>query len=89
MRNSGVSEGSGCLGLSRLGKAEGVGFEPTEAFTSPVFKTGAINHSTTPPGTTLGLGHSFMTSLNQYVSYARWLRQVGMVGLESSDPVVA
>lgn len=31
-------------------KAEGVGFEPTEAFTSPVFKTGAINHSTTPPG---------------------------------------
>tara|TARA_E500000178_G_scaffold62490_1_gene59345 strand:- start:3779 stop:3955 length:177 start_codon:yes stop_codon:yes gene_type:complete len=28
---------------------EGVGFEPTEAFTSPVFKTGAINHSTTPP----------------------------------------
>jgi len=26
-----------------------VGFEPTEAFTSPVFKTGAINHSTTSP----------------------------------------
>ena len=24
-------------------------FEPTEAFTSPVFKTGAINHSTTSP----------------------------------------
>ena len=53
MRISGASESSGCLGLSRLGKAEGVGFEPTEAFTSPVFKTGAINHSTTPPGTTL------------------------------------
>ena len=49
MRSSGASEGSGCLGLSRLGKAEGVGFEPTEAFTSPVFKTGAINHSTTFP----------------------------------------
>ena len=31
-------------------EAEGVGFEPTEAFASPVFKTGAINHSTTPPG---------------------------------------
>jgi hypothetical protein len=30
--------------------AEGVGFEPTRAFTLPVFKTGAINHSTTPPG---------------------------------------
>ena len=26
-----------------------MGFEPTEAFTSPVFKTGAINHSTTSP----------------------------------------
>ena len=31
-------------------KTEGAGFEPAEAFTSPVFKTGAINHSTTPPG---------------------------------------
>ena len=30
--------------------AEGVGFEPTRAFALPVFKTGAINHSTTPPG---------------------------------------
>lgn len=29
--------------------AEGVGFEPTDAFTSAVFKTAAINHSTTPP----------------------------------------
>ena len=89
MRGSGARAGASRLRASRLKKAEGVGFEPTEAFTSPVFKTGAINHSTTPPGTTLGLGHSFMTSLNQYVSYARWLRQVGMVGLERSDPVVA
>ena len=31
------------------GMAEGVGFEPTRAFALPVFKTGAINHSTTPP----------------------------------------
>jgi hypothetical protein len=31
--------------------AEGVGFEPTRAFALPVFKTGAINHSTTPPVT--------------------------------------
>ena len=30
--------------------AEGVGFEPTRACALPVFKTGAINHSTTPPG---------------------------------------
>jgi hypothetical protein len=32
-----------------LEETERVGFEPTEAFTSPVFKTGAINHSTTSP----------------------------------------
>ena len=29
--------------------AEGVGFEPTRACALPVFKTGAINRSTTPP----------------------------------------
>ena len=29
--------------------AERVGFEPTEPFGSPVFKTGAIDHSTTSP----------------------------------------
>ena len=29
--------------------AEGVGFEPTDACTSPVFKTGAIDHSATLP----------------------------------------
>ncbi len=35
----------------RMGwKTEGVGFEPTVPFGTPVFKTGAINHSTTPPG---------------------------------------
>src|SRR5689334_21554709 len=33
-----------------IGEPEGVGFEPTRAFALPVFKTGAINHSTTPPG---------------------------------------
>ena len=48
------------MSFGLLGKAEGVGFEPTEAFTSLVFKTRAINHSTTPPGTTLGRTHSFM-----------------------------
>ena len=35
-------------------ETEGAGFEPAEAFTSPVFKTGAINHSTTPPGVGTG-----------------------------------
>jgi hypothetical protein len=29
--------------------AEGVGFEPTNAFTSPVFKTGSIGRSDSPP----------------------------------------
>ena len=29
--------------------AEGVGFEPTVAFTTPVFKTGLFDHSSTPP----------------------------------------
>ena len=29
--------------------AEKVGFEPTEAFTSAVFKTAAFNHSANPP----------------------------------------
>ena len=89
MRHYGASEGSGCLGLSRLGKAEGVGFEPTEAFTSPVFKTGAINHSTTPPGTTMGLKHCPTDPLELIVSKVRPARWVCMVGLERSDPVVA
>ena len=34
---------------SAIELAEGVGFEPTRACALPVFKTGAINHSTTPP----------------------------------------
>ena len=31
------------------GLAEGVGFEPTDGCPSPVFKTGAIDHSATLP----------------------------------------
>jgi len=37
----------------------------------------------------LGPSHCSMGALNQLVSCARPLRQVGMVGLERSDPVVA
>jgi hypothetical protein len=33
--------------------AEGVGFEPTVAFTTPVFKTGSFGHSDTPPNNIL------------------------------------
>jgi hypothetical protein len=38
--------------------AEGVGFEPTEARTSAVFKTAAIVHSATPPGLEILRGRS-------------------------------
>ncbi len=34
-------------------RTEGVGFEPTEALTSLVFKTSALNRSTTPPNFTI------------------------------------
>ena len=33
--------------------AEGVGFEPTVSCPTPVFKTGAFDHSATPPGRVL------------------------------------
>ena len=36
--------------------AEGVGFEPTVPFSTSVFKTDAIDHSTTPPGSSLYAG---------------------------------
>ncbi len=35
--------------LSRRKLAEGVGFEPTVSCPTPVFKTGALNRSATPP----------------------------------------
>lgn len=37
------------IALFRFDLAEGVGFEPTDTFVSPVFKTGAFGHSATPP----------------------------------------
>ena len=37
--------------------AEGVGFEPTEACTSAVFKTAAFVRSATPPDLNRTLGH--------------------------------
>ena len=38
------------LGITPVGQlAEEVGFEPTDPCGSPVFKTGAIDHSATPP----------------------------------------
>lgn len=36
-------------GFEAVTETEGVGFEPTDPCGSPVFKTGAINHSTTSP----------------------------------------
>ena len=49
LQGTGVRGGKALPGMGSQG-TEGAGFEPAEAFTSPVFKTGAINHSTTPPG---------------------------------------
>src|SRR5436190_18131554 len=43
--------------------AEGVGFEPTRACALPVFKTGAINRSTTPPDHLLGFGENRATAV--------------------------
>ena len=42
----------GCTSLSKwfiINMAEGVGFEPTDPYGSPVFKTGAFNLSAIPP----------------------------------------
>src|SRR5688572_16039052 len=41
------------LKLNSQNVAEGVGFEPTEAFTSTVFKTVAFGRSATPPRFTI------------------------------------
>jgi hypothetical protein len=35
--------------LMEMEMVEGVGFEPTIPFGMPVFKTGAFDHSATPP----------------------------------------
>jgi hypothetical protein len=37
------------LRVHNFGMAEGVGFEPTDPYRSPVFKTGALNRSAIPP----------------------------------------
>ena len=41
-------------------EAEGVRFELTRPFGLPVFKTGAINRSATPPGHTFGAANSLL-----------------------------
>ena len=38
-----------CVEFREKTRAEGVGFEPTNTFVLPVFKTGAIGRSATPP----------------------------------------
>ena len=40
-----------------------MGFEPTRACALPVFKTGAINRSTTPPDGLLGFGENCATAV--------------------------
>ena len=39
--------------------AEGQGFEPWMPLDMPVFKTGAFNHSATPPSTSQGRGAQY------------------------------
>ena len=69
-----------CLETRAGQGAEGVGFEPTEAFASPVFKTGAINHSTTPPAVDpWGRFHDPTTSPGGLWSQSRPVRLVFMV----------
>ena len=41
--------------------AERVGFEPTVTFATPVFKTGAFDHSATSPGSTRSMPGVRMT----------------------------
>ena len=45
--------------------AEGVGFEPTRACALPVFKTGAINRSTTPPGSAVARNCAIAATLSK------------------------
>ena len=42
-----ILPGAAPPGLGKM--AEGVGFEPTVGCPTPVFKTGAFDHSATPP----------------------------------------
>jgi hypothetical protein len=56
---SGTEQPQTLTGVEAMIGTERVGFEPTDAFTSLVFKTRAINHSTTSPyGTTEQLSSS-------------------------------
>jgi hypothetical protein len=47
-------------------RAEGVRFELTRPFGLPVFKTGAINRSATPPDQARIRGRKFITALLHY-----------------------
>ena len=67
--------------LGREIEAEGVGFEPTEAFASLVFKTRAINHSTAPPRADLaGRAHSPTAGASPNRSRLRPMRSMVMLG---------
>ena len=43
------SKSLGLRSVESLSKTEGVGFEPTAGCPAPVFKTGSLNRSVTPP----------------------------------------
>ena len=54
------------LHFARVAVAEGVGFEPTVACTTPVFKTGLFVHSSTPP-------KKRWLELDCYYPFAGWI----------------
>jgi hypothetical protein len=60
------------VGQGRKQVAEGVGFEPTVPFGTPVFETGTFGHSVTPPGVS---HYSSVVGLERIDSKARgWVR---------------
>ena len=59
--------------------AEGQGFEPWEAFASPVFKTSAFDRSATPPGRAI-LPFS-VAAFNIMLTAGRFKNECGAVGI--------
>ena len=61
--------------------AEGVGFEPTDTFVSPVFKTGAFGRSATPPLII------FFLPIKNSISLSCWSRKTYYRVIFSSPPI--
>lgn len=68
--------------------ADGVGFEPTDAFTSAVFKTAAINLSAIRPEVSpVGFEPTLLRGLNPLpLPFGLWELMVGVAGFEPAAP---